>query len=1151
MNEPIKECKDCGTLNPPEASRCKNCGFEFLINDDEKAVLNALKQISGVGSSRARNIVDAGFSDVEELDDVDLESITSIEGIGESIASDIVETIEDTKEEGGLYLCDQCGAFVGKKSEICSNCGAVMEDLEEEQEEEKVTSEESVSEKSKEGGSLYLCSNCGSFIGSDSETCKHCGAEMEDDDVVEDEISKEDDTSAEGSVPVDTEGQEEEEDDGLFLCTNCGAFVSVASTECPQCSFTFSDEEIVDEEVVDEEVVDEEVVDEEVIDEKVIDEEVIGEELVDEEVIGEEVIDEELVEEEVIDEEAESDIKDIFDIEKLEKPEEGLAIEQDIEYDDQDADEIPFDIEDQLKRDIEELEKREGIDQEIDIEKSYDGENIESEETTSTVSALPVGDDVKICGNCGYISERKVDECPLCENEFSDSEVDISDTEPVDDSAETDVDTFKRAFGISQELEEIPDDEDVLKKDQDLQVCTICGAFLKEESERCSVCGSLISEIPDLDSLEESPHIDYTDEKINLCDACGAFVNEDYERCSICGSDMGVAMREVEDEEVSGPKKDQEDVLERFFGVRSVEGSAKDEVEDEIELYLCNSCGAMVSAEAEQCSICLSDLTDEDVEPVEEDLISREIEDIDDVSGPEDIEELKDIESELDEIMDEDEPGYEQDELDIELNQEIEAILKDKYKEDISHEEKLSGQSEGLDEVPDDTDLERTIDELRKDILSGDKEDKIEDEWEKCPACNSHVSIDSDYCSVCDHPLAEDIDKRTTYKSTEPEIKAQKSSNDITPKTPTLSKKTTSYKTSSDGSDFIDSHIKTGIKDVLYKAKDYEVPISSLSLLAFGGVYLTTYRTTDFMYFTEMILLLIGLFFGVGALTLFIFKDEFLSYSYIGFVGYLSGIFVSSTVPISSYMLGMELPILACAGMIAAALGIFWILDYKLPEKFHYYMMWFSGISILFVVLLVILFYPVEITPFEYPLILTVGLGSVMVVGGTVTWYRKANEIYGASGSQRTPGKVYTDKETGQYFEDISKTCPISNEEAVPYYSNGIASCSVGEYDDAIDKFRKALDLEGDNEAIWNNLGTSYSRVGDQEKAKGCFKRAINLEEDYAIAWNNLGNANFRCGKYSEALNCYDKALEIEENYRDAMINKSKVLTKLSKMEDF
>lgn len=1109
MNEPIKECKDCGTLNPPGANRCKNCGLEFLINYNEKAVLNALKQISGVGSSRARKIVDAGFSDVEELDDVNLESITSIEGIGESIASDIVETIEDTKEEGGLYLCDQCGAFVGKKSEICSNCGAVLEDLEE----EKVTSEESVSEKSKEGGSLYLCSNCGSFIGSDSETCKHCGAEMKDvdDDIVEDEISKEDDTSIEGSVPVDTEDQEEEEDDGLFLCTNCGAFVSVASTECPQCSFTFTDEEIIDEELVDEEVFDEE----------------------------------------LVDEKAESDIKDIFDIEKLEKPEEGLEIEQDIEYDDQEADEIPFDIEDQLKRDIEELEKREGIDQEIDLEKSYDGKNIESEETTSTVSALPVGDDVKICGNCGYISERKLDECPLCENEFSDSEVDISETEPIDDSAETDVDTFKRAFGISQELEEIPEDENILKKDKDLQVCTICGAFLKEESERCSVCGSLISEIPDLDSLEESPHIDYTDEKINLCDACGAFVDEDYERCSICGSDMGLAMREVEDEEVSSPKKDQEDVLERFFGVRSVEGSAKDGVEDEIELYLCNSCGAMVSAEAEQCSICLSDLIDEDVEPVEEDLLSREIEDIDDVSGPEDIEELRDIESELDEIMDEDEPGYEQDELDIELNQEIEAILKDKYKEDISHEEKLYGQSEGLDEVPDDTDLEKTIDELRKDILSGDKEDKIEDEWEKCPACNSHVSIDSDYCSVCDHPLAEDIDKRTIYKSTEPEIKAQKSSNDITPKTPTLSKKTTSYKTSSDGSDFIDSHIKTGIKDVLYKAKDYEVPISSLSLLAFGGVYLTTYRTTDFMYFTEMVLLLIGLFFGVGALTLFIFKDEFLSYSYIGFVGYLSGIFVSSTVPISSYMLGMELPILACAGMIAAALGIFWILDYKLPEKFHYYMMWFSGISILFVVLLVILFYPVEITPFEYPLILTVGLGSVMVVGGTVTWYRKANEIYGASGRQRTPGKVYINKDTGQYFEDISKTCPISNEEAVPYYSNGIASCSVGEYDDAIDKFRKALDLEGDNEAIWNNLGTSYSRIGDQEKAKGCFKRAINLEEDYAIAWNNLGNANFRCGKYSEALNCYDKALEIEENYRDAMINKSKVLTKLSKMEDF
>lgn len=1148
MNDDKKECEECGTLNSVDSVKCKNCGCDLQnqgLEEDEYAILNALQQISRVGSSRAKNIVKAGYSDVDDLDDINIESITSIKGIGESVASDIVKTIEETKKQGGLYLCEECGAFVGEDTERCSNCGALMEDVEEDTETEYESVDEEIEEAQVEGdSSLYLCSNCGSFVSADSEVCKYCGASMEG---LEEENEETLDDVDKG------------EDGGLFLCTNCGAFVSVESTECPSCGFTFTEdvEEEISETVEEEEL---EMMEEvEPKSESVKDSisEVSEEEIDDIEEQLDEGVDEGLEPESLDDLIGEVSDKDVHH---------NLLEEQTVE---EMKGEKEWELEEELQISTDDVESDK-------VDESVDEEILQPEIAASTVQALTVGDDVKICGNCGYITDSSVEECSLCGYVFSEETVEMESEEssPIDaedHSLDEDVDTIRKALGLSEEIDEDVEttSEDVLSRDDDeVDICTVCGAFLGSKIDRCPVCGSFTSETPDLDEIEEEPHIDYTDGDFSICDACGAFVKDGKKRCSICGSDMELAKKRIEEEEISSIEEDSGEVLEKFIGQR-IDESQEDIEEDELEIYLCTSCGALVSSDAQTCPICHADVSDSESGTPEEYGHQEIAEDINEEgTSVNETQEEKYLEEPREEIeegeytepdiieddsitsekLSEEIIGEDDEELDIKLNEEIESILNEYEGGSENEEIEQTWDEESQAEMDvKDTELESVLEEMKEEGLEKAESSDEEDEWLRCPICNSHVSVDSDYCSICEHPLDEigrgqEVSTKETVVSKVPErTEKTESERSIILKTKQTDKKTVSEP------DFVESHVTSNIKNVLDRAKDYQVPVSSLSLLAFGGIYLTTYRTSDFSYFGEIGLILIGLFFSLGILTVFIFKDELVSHSYLGFIGYITGIVISSLVPIGRYILHLNIPLLASAGMIAIALGIFWILDYKLPENFGYYMLWFSGISILFVSGLTLILYPVQISNLEYSIILPLGLGSVMVTGGTAMWYRRAYEVY--EGSPSVTSKRFSNYQNpSSYFEDVSKTCPVSEEKAIPYYSKGIASCSMGEYEDAVGKFKKALEIEGDNEAIWNNLGTAYSRLGDQERAKNCLKNAISLNEEYAIAWNNLGNTNFRCGDYPEALECYDKALEIEKNYRDAMLNKSQALIKLSKV---
>nr|2AVP_A Chain A, synthetic consensus TPR protein [Methanothrix harundinacea 6Ac] len=62
----------------------------------------------------------------------------------------------------------------------------------------------------------------------------------------------------------------------------------------------------------------------------------------------------------------------------------------------------------------------------------------------------------------------------------------------------------------------------------------------------------------------------------------------------------------------------------------------------------------------------------------------------------------------------------------------------------------------------------------------------------------------------------------------------------------------------------------------------------------------------------------------------------------------------------------------------------------------------------------------------------------------------------------------------------------------------------------------------------WYNLGNAYYKQGDYDEAIEYYQKALELDPRSAEAWYNLGNAYYKQGDYDEAIEYYQKALELD-----------------------
>ena len=91
--------------------------------------------------------------------------------------------------------------------------------------------------------------------------------------------------------------------------------------------------------------------------------------------------------------------------------------------------------------------------------------------------------------------------------------------------------------------------------------------------------------------------------------------------------------------------------------------------------------------------------------------------------------------------------------------------------------------------------------------------------------------------------------------------------------------------------------------------------------------------------------------------------------------------------------------------------------------------------------------------------------------------------------------------------------------------------------EDAVDAYRKVLDLNPGAAGALVNLGTIYYRLRKFDEAEKYYLAAIEADPEYPLAQFNLGNLYDEEGRIPEAVDFYRRALDLNPHYADAHFN--------------
>jgi tetratricopeptide (TPR) repeat protein len=94
----------------------------------------------------------------------------------------------------------------------------------------------------------------------------------------------------------------------------------------------------------------------------------------------------------------------------------------------------------------------------------------------------------------------------------------------------------------------------------------------------------------------------------------------------------------------------------------------------------------------------------------------------------------------------------------------------------------------------------------------------------------------------------------------------------------------------------------------------------------------------------------------------------------------------------------------------------------------------------------------------------------------------------------------------------------------------GNAFAAEKKFNNAIEAYKKSIEIDPTYGQPYSNLGFMYYRLGKYDFAVLLFKRSIDLLDtsgDKSVSWNRLGDSYRRLGDYGNALSAYKKSSEI------------------------
>ena len=148
---------------------------------------------------------------------------------------------------------------------------------------------------------------------------------------------------------------------------------------------------------------------------------------------------------------------------------------------------------------------------------------------------------------------------------------------------------------------------------------------------------------------------------------------------------------------------------------------------------------------------------------------------------------------------------------------------------------------------------------------------------------------------------------------------------------------------------------------------------------------------------------------------------------------------------------------------------------------------------------------------------------------------------------------IFTLIKKGNFIEAKNKCIEINNknnDNSEFFNIFAIILFQLKEYDESINKWKKAVELNPKYFFAYNNLGNAFLNLKKYDEAITCFNKAIEIKSDFFDAHNNKGNALSRLNKFDDALLSYDKAIKIKPDSINGYIFKAHILSQLDRLEE-
>ncbi len=163
----------------------------------------------------------------------------------------------------------------------------------------------------------------------------------------------------------------------------------------------------------------------------------------------------------------------------------------------------------------------------------------------------------------------------------------------------------------------------------------------------------------------------------------------------------------------------------------------------------------------------------------------------------------------------------------------------------------------------------------------------------------------------------------------------------------------------------------------------------------------------------------------------------------------------------------------------------------------------------------------------------------------TIVFFAGCAQLKSPFASDKT--QAIKDEQDKKLGAEKAKTPEIT---ATTYYTTGLLLEQQGDYNGAVEKFIRAVDVDHQCTSAYNHLGLCYMRLRNYDLAEDAFKQALQQSPNMAYLHNNLGFTYLLQNKFTNAEAELKNALAVDPYFPRAHTNLAVALAKQGKAEE-